>query len=225
MTRHKDQKRLIRSRMRKTGESYTSARVAIVADRNGTRAAAAPPKAWAALAGISDARVKEKTGRTWSQWVEVLDRAGASGMSHRDIARHVARTYPDITAWWAQTITVGYERIRGLRDVGQGRDGRYRAGKSRTFPVGVSTLYRMFKEAPRRRKWLPQGITKVRAAIAGKSIRADWHDGTQVNFTFVSKGPAKCTVTVQHDRLTQKAEVARAKSFWDDRLDALAATL
>jgi hypothetical protein len=177
------------------------------------------------MAGISDRRVKETTGRTWAQWVALLDRAGMQRMSHRDIARHISTTDPEVNGWWAQSITVGYERIRGLRDVGQRRDGSYEASKSRTFPVSVSTLYRMFRDARRRVRWLPEGVTKVRTAIVDKSIRVDWHDGTQVHFYFVAKGPAKSAVAIQHTKLTSKADIEKAKSYWDAQLNVLKATL
>lgn len=226
MPRNKDQKRLIRSRMRKTGESYTAARAVIVArHKRDQPRSAVPRRQWAALAGISDAKVKKATGRTWSEWVAALDRAAAQEMSHRDIARHISATYPKVNGWWAQSITVGYERIRGLRDVGQRRDGSYDANKSRTFPASVSTLYRMFRDVRHRRKWLPEGVAKVRTAIVDKSMRVDWRDGTQVNFYFVSRGPAKSTVAVQHAKLASRADIEKAKSFWDAQLDVLETTL
>ena len=230
MPTNKDQKRLVRARMKKTGESYTTARAVVVARKktanapaSATAAAryAAPRDQWASLAGKSDDVVKERTGRTWAGWVTALDKAGADKLTHGDIARHIATAYPDVSGWWAQMVTVGYERIRGLRDVGQRMDGSYDANKSRTFPVAVSALYPMCTVARRREKWLPNGVKRVRTAIADKSIRVDWHDGTQVNLYFTPKGPRKTTVSVQHAKLTSKEDIAKAKAFWDERLNAL----
>lgn len=226
MTKNKDQKRLIRARMKKTGESYTAARAVIVSRQTRDDGAHAPRRAqWPALAGISDAKVSEKTGRTWAEWVALLDAAGARKLSHRDIARHVLDKYADVGGWWSQMVTVGYERICGLREVGQGRDGRYQAGKSRTFAVKTSKLYRMFRDARLRLEWLPEGVTRVRTAVENKSIRFDWHDGTQVNVFFVSKGPAKSLVSIDHAKLASRADVMKAKSYWNDRLKTLDAVL
>ncbi len=89
MTQHKDFKRLVRARMSKTGESYTAARAQLV--RKSAAATASAPVAvstdYAALAGISDQTIKEKTGRTWDRWVSALDRHGArtAGKSERQI--------------------------------------------------------------------------------------------------------------------------------------------
>ncbi|MEO6525002.1 MAG: hypothetical protein ABIP93_00090, partial [Gemmatimonadaceae bacterium] len=99
MPRQKDLKRLVRARMLKTGEAYTAARAQVVrkprestpSDDTVRAATPAPiahaePKDYAALAGMSDAVVKETTGCTWARWVAALDYHGASKLSHRQIA-------------------------------------------------------------------------------------------------------------------------------------------
>ena len=132
MPANKDFKRLVRGRMQKTGESYTAARMHFLTQKPAITTT--PPKAtritiarsdavdYAKLAGRSDAALKEKTGCTWERWVKALDYAQAYTWPHREIAKHVAEKYK-VPGWWAQTVTVGYERIKGLRVVGQRRDG------------------------------------------------------------------------------------------------------
>lgn len=223
MPTQKDFKRIVRTRMAKTGESYTSARASLLAKT----AAAAPPKAvvpkaeWPELAGMSERAVQTKTGRTWAQWVKALDEQQAWLWSHRDIAKHLAEHYEAVSPWWAQGITVGYERIRGLRDVGQRRGGSYDANKTRTFAVDVATLYRMFADARRRRKWLPEGLTKIRTSKVNVSMRLDWEGDTRVMLYFLDKGPNKSSVSVQHTNLPDKAAIGTAKQAWHARLDAL----
>lgn len=209
--------------MEKTGESYTATRSALLAKT----AAPAPPKAvapkaeWPALAGMSDEAVHTKTGRTWAQWVKALDDRQAWQRTHRDIAKHLAEHHDTVSPWWAQGITIGYERIRGLRDVGQRREGSYDANKTRTFSVGVATLYRMFAEARRRRRWLPEGLSKIRTSKVNVSMLLDWDDGTSVSLYFTDKGPDKSSVSVQHSKLPDKAAADAAKNAWHLRLDAL----
>src|SRR4051812_30391687 len=133
MPRQKDLKRLVRARMQKTGEAYTAARANITKK--------SPAKIdYARLAGMSDVKVKEKTGRTWKRWVRTLDHHGAEKLSHREIAELVGKRYK-VPDWWTQTVTVGYERIKGLRARGQRRDGSFETSKSRTFDVPVSQLF------------------------------------------------------------------------------------
>jgi hypothetical protein len=133
----KDFKRLVRGRMQKTGESYTAARAQL---RKPKPVISAPPRSaqYAAIAGKSDALIKERTGCTWERWVKALDRAEAATWPHQEIAKYVRDKYK-IPGWWAQTVTVGYERIKGLRVVGQRRDGslrRIRARLSRCRWIG-----------------------------------------------------------------------------------------
>lgn len=210
MPKQKDLKRLVRSRMQKTGESYTAARLQLVRKKE-------PPIDYAALAGMSDDAISKKTGRTWADWVRVLDAVNAAERPHREIAEHVASL--GTPAWWSQTVTVGYERIRGLRDRGQRRGGSYEANKSRTFNVPIETLFDAFANARKRKKWLPVKLT-VRTAIPQKSMRITWDDDTLVQLYFLAKG-SKSSVTVQHTKLPDRAAVEVTKKVWAEHLERL----
>lgn len=212
MPRQKDLKRLVRSRMKKTGEAYTAARLQLLNKLPD----------YAEKAGMSDDVVKQKTGRTWAEWVRVLDGAQAAEKPHREIAKYVSSLgTPD---WWSQMVTVGYERIRGLRDRGQRRGGSYEAGKSRTFNVPVETLYGAFANARTRKKWLSEKFT-VRTTIPSKSMRVTWEDGTNVEIFFLPKGVSKTTVAITHKKLSDRAAVETAKKAWAARLDRLSEVL
>jgi len=218
MPKQKDLKRLVRARMQKTGESYTTARSRIL------EKGLPPARPFAALAGMSDAAVRAKTDRTWRQWVAALDRIDAATMTHREIARHVRASY-GLSSWWSQTVTVGYERIRGLREIGQRRGGTFEANKSRTFPVPVSTLYRAFSLKRRRARWLPDVDPTIRTSRVDKSMRIGWPDGTSVQAYFTAKGPEKSQVAIQHGGLASGKEMARRKEYWTERLAALGEVL
>src|SRR5437867_10731410 len=124
MPTNKDFKRLVRARMRKTGEAYTAARAQLLSKKHAPAPAPAPLATaanYATLAGRSDAALKANTGCTWERWVKALDRVAAHTWPHRRIAEYVSEKYK-VPGWWAQTVTVGYERIKGLRAIGQRRD-------------------------------------------------------------------------------------------------------
>lgn len=212
MPQHKDLKRIVRARMKKTGESYTAARLQIGRKKE-------PSVDYAALAAMSDATIKKNTGRSWSEWIALLDAEKSAGKPHREIARYVSSL--GIPDWWAQGVTVGYERIKGLREKTQRRGGGYEASKSRTYAVPVEQLFEAFANARRRKRWLPEKIT-VRSASANKAMRLALADGTVVLLGFYSKSPAKSSVAVQHTGLADRSAVANSKAFWSERLDALA---
>ena len=126
MPTNKDLKRLVRARMKKTGEAYTAARTHITkrpkpktastAD-GGSTPTATKPADFAALAGMSDEKVKAKTGCTWERWVYALDRRGAGKMSHGEIAALVNQKYK-VDGWWSQMVTAATS-VSGLRARGQ----------------------------------------------------------------------------------------------------------
>ena len=228
MPRNKDLKRLVRARMKKTGEAYTSARAQVLRKSKGksaTRVAAAASGSvvkqdYAALAGMSDASIKAKTGCNWERWVKTLDRWGADKKPHRDIATMVSKTWK-LDGWWAQTVTVGYERIKGLRARGQRRDGTYEATKSRTFDVPVTALYDAWADKSVRDRWLDDTNAKVRTATAPKSIRLGLADGSILAVGFLPKGKTKSSVAVSQNKLPDRETATRLKQYWSDKLDAL----
>lgn len=232
MPANKDLKRLVRARMTKTGEAYTAARAQITRTRSESispvRAAplttAPSPKDFAKVAGMSDAAIKSKTGCGWEKWVKALDYHGAETMSHRDIAELVHTKYK-VPGWWTQTVTVGYERIKGLRARGQRRDGSYEASKSRTFDVPVAKLFHAWATPAKRTKWLDAPGVKTRTATPPKSIRLAWSDGGIVAAWFTAKGKSKSSVAVQHAKLPDKQTADRLKTYWSERLDALGVEL
>ena len=232
MTTHKDFKRIVRARMQKAGESYTSARARLLATRRGTAApapgASAPPAPrpadYARLAGMSDATIKAKTGCTWERWVRALDYVKAHEWSHRAIAEYVHDTF-EIPGWWSQMVTVGYERIKGRRAIGQRVDGRFSASKSKTFAVPLGRLYRAWQDRRTRARWLAGVDLTIRRATKDRAMRITWPDGTSVEVWFVTKGRAKSQLAVEHTKLADRESVDRLKTFWAERLAALGAVL
>jgi hypothetical protein len=222
MTLDKDRKRVIRERMRKTGESYTAARAQLLSKPRPhvSRMSAA---AMAERAGMADATIKARTGRSWVEWVRALDADEAATLPHGEIARLVHGKH-GVGSWWAQSVTVGYERIKGLRERGQRRGGAFEANKSKTFNQPVRLVFRAWSDTATRRKWI--GLeTKVRTATAPKTIRLQWPDGAIVIGYFTAKGANKTQVALSHTKLPNRAAAEAAKSDWAARLAALGVVL
>lgn len=172
------------------------------------------------ITGMSDEAVKAKTGRGWREWFAALDKAGAKSMAHRDIATLLYEKHK-VPGWWAQMVTVGYERARGLRQKYQKPAG-FSASCSRTIAAPVGPLFRAWADATQRRRWLKKGFT-LRKATRNKSLRITWADETHVEVYFSPKGKAKTQVAVQHEKLPNAKAVAAAKTYWDGKLDRLSA--
>lgn len=213
MTRQKSFKRLVRTRMEKTGESYTTARAALLA--------AEEPKAAEAVAlTVSDEVILRRTGRGWEEWFDLLDEWGGVDRPHKEIARWLAEEH-GIDGWSAQSVTVSYERARGLRAVGEHLDG-FAITASKTVAVPVDRLYEAFVDESLRERWLPDARLRERTATKPRTARFDWGDGeTRVVVGFTAKDEAKSTVDLQHERLADAEEADRMKAYWRDRVAAL----
>jgi hypothetical protein len=227
--------------MQKTGESYTTARASLLRTRaarsalsehgasqqqvsDPTTATPAPASQdFARVAGMSDAKLKEKTGCAWDRWVWSLDAVNAHAWPHTEIARYVREKY-EVPGWWAQAVTVGYERIRGLREKGQRRSGVWEASKSRTIDTGAGKALKAFTQPKVRRQWLDAAVV-LRTSVPNKSARLTWPDGTSVEVYLTPKGRTKTAVSVTHSKLASKAAAETQKAYWTERLDVLAGIL
>ncbi len=108
MTTQKTLKRRVRARAAKTGESYTAARAQVL------RKTDPPEPDTMTLTGMTEEAFVRGSGKPIGEWLDILDAWGAGEHSHTDIARWVVKEH-GIGGWWAQSVTVAWERARGLR--------------------------------------------------------------------------------------------------------------
>ena len=181
--------------------------------------AALPPRV--AEPGVSDAAVQRATGRNWDEWFALLDAWDGTAHNHAEIARHAHETY-GIDGWWAQSVTVGYERARGMRALHERPDG-FSVNASKTFPVPVERLFAAFVDQDERERWLEGVELRSRTSQPPRSARFDVLPGdTRLAITFVAKGSEKSSAQLQMERLPSAEEVARWKALWKEQLARLA---
>jgi len=191
-------------------------------------AAQAPPESMlpprVAEPSVSDAAIQRATGKSWDEWFALLDAWHGTTHNHTEIARHVYETY-GIDGWWAQSVTVGYERARGMRALHERPDG-FSGNASKTFSVSVERLFAAFVEPDERERWLEGIELRNRTSQPNKSARFDVlpEDG-RLAVTFVAKGPDKSAAQLQQERLADAGDVARWKALWKEQLALLASFL
>ena len=200
--------------MDKTGERYTAARRNVTAASVSSPTATATPPA-SAPPPVSDEAVRKATGRGWDEWLAILDDAGAAGWKHPDIARWVVAEH-GISGWWAQSVTVGFERARGLRAEHERPSGLWLSA-TKTVHVPVERLYEAFAEGKQRNSWLGHAA-RVRSSTAPRTINLDWGDGSRVAARFTAQGAAKSQVALQQDPLPDASAVEDLRAFWRPRL-------
>ena len=224
-------KQRVRSRMSKTGESYTAARRQLL-QKTGEGAPAAPrepaaPEATLAkddLLMTSDDAMRRASGKGHEDWFAILDAWGATDHNHTEIATWLRDTQ-GVPGWWSQNITVNYERARGMRAPHQQRDG-YTIGVTRTVTAEPDRILAAFTNGRIRRRWLPHGTMRQRPTRAALTARFDWPDpASRVVVNVVPKGGGKALVAVGHEQIPDGETAERLKGSWRAWLGELKSVL
>jgi uncharacterized protein YndB with AHSA1/START domain len=183
---------------------------------------ALPPRV--AEPGMSDEAIQRGTGKGWDEWFALLDAWSGTNHNHTEIARHVHETY-GIDGWWAQGVTVGYERARGMRARHERPDG-FSMNASKTFSVPLARLFAAFVAEEQRAHWLEGVELRTRTSQESKSARFDVLPGdTRLAAYFTARGEQKASVALQIERLPSVEELERWKAVWKEQLARLGAYL
>jgi hypothetical protein len=245
MTRARALKQTIRARAAKTGERYTTARRHVLRELNQKTTPATAKAIALRTTGakapkptMSDASFKKKTGHDLAHWFAVLDKFGAVEKGHTAAARHLYEDHK-VDGWYAQGITVSYERARGVRAANQRCDGAFEVSASKTVAASSKQLVKAFTDRRERDAWIGDANPKLAEALTqgladkkskGVVVRPDglvrfrykWDD-TTVQFYMSPKPGGKYIVTVQHMKLAGGDAVETYRSQWRSALAALAA--
>jgi hypothetical protein len=169
---------------------------------------------------MSDAAVKAKTDKVWAEWFAILDKWGAKEKQHKEIAAYLYKERK-LFSWWAQMVTVGYERARGLRAAHQTAEG-FNASRSKIFAAPLSRLYAAWKDEKARSRWMKGTALEVSTARPNKALRGVWNGGkSRVEILFYAKGPGKSQVTIDHRKLKSARAVQGMKEYWSEQLERL----
>jgi len=214
MTKHESFKRRVRERMTTTGERYAAARRSLISQPSSGRS-----RVWIAEPEFSDIAVIKATGQGWEDWCDLIEAWPGHADGHAAIAAYLQEKH-NVDSWWAQSVTVGYERILGLRLPYQRADGTFTATKSRTVPIDEAVLRAMLLDDQERQGLLPGVRNELRSQPSTKRIRLALDSGT-VTIGLEELGTAKTKIDIAHDQLPTLDEVERWKFFWSEWLDAL----
>ena len=214
MTTQEALKKRIRERMTKTGERYTAARSVVLAQSANRK------RTWISEPETPDDKTREATGRGWDEWCDVIEAWGGRSEGHAAIARHLAATY-GLTGWWSQGVTIGYERITGLRVVNQMTDGTFTASKSKTLDLDVDLLRSLLIDDDARRDLFPRHDTVLRSKPTSKALHIGFDEGAAL-FSFDAATNGRTRLTVSHEKLPSSEAADRWRFYWAEWLDALA---
>lgn len=214
MTRNESFKRRIRERMARTGEKYGAARRVLIDQANRRDAGA----------GVSDPEhtdevVRDHTGRGWDEWRALIDAWPGHEDGHGAVAAWLHEQH-GVPGWWAQAVTVGWERITGRRLPHQMADGAFTANRSATITTDPAALREMLLDETGRADLFPGLEPELRSRPTSKNLRLGIGGGV-VEIAIAPKDDGRATVTASHTRLSSPDEVEHWKAFWRDWLAAL----
>jgi len=213
MTRQESFKRRIRARMEKTGEKYGAARRALIDPSE------EPGRRWVSQPDMADAAVREATGRGWDEWCDLIDAWADDATGHSAVASHLTDDH-GVDGWWAQTVTVGWERITGRRLPYQRPDGTFAVSKSRTMQVDAAELRQMLLSDTDRADLFAGFDTSLRSRPTTKTLRVGIGGGYAL-FDLAPADDGRTKVTVSHEGLTAADEVEGWRDYWDRWLEAV----
>jgi hypothetical protein len=163
--------------------------------------------------------LQKATGKTWAEWFAILDEAGATKMTHREIAQWL-RGHLE-SGWWRQSVTVAYEQARDMREVHQRKSG-FSVSVSKVLPFPVAEVQAAWADAAKRKRWLPESSQleiNTAQAVKTPTMRGQWlRDGSKITVYFTDKGSAKTQLVVQVEKLAKTEAVETARAFWKGAL-------
>jgi uncharacterized protein YndB with AHSA1/START domain len=193
--------------------------------------------------GIRPQSVLEKTGKPLEYWFEVLERFGCRSRGHRESALHLYNEH-GVSAWWSQTLTVEYERVNGIRVVGQQSRG-FGTNHRRTLTAPLHRVWQCLTDPGHISGWFGEihsgeispgsevrfrdaTLWTVRIVEPEVRIRLFWTEDTGrsvVQFSLHPRSDGRTVIEVSHEQIptheSQKALKARwaaALSTLEDRL-------
>jgi len=220
MTTHESFKRRIRERMIKTGERYGAARRALIHHT----APSGRRREWVAEPEHSDDVALANTGNRWDDWVDLIDAGPGRDAGHTAIAAWVNREH-GVPGWWAQDVTVSYERITGLRLPGQMADGTFTVSKSRLVEIDRGLIRSLLLDDADRADLIPGFDTELRSKPTSKSLRfsiaRDGADLGQILVTMDAAPRDRIRLTISHEKHPTLEDSEPWRDYWKEWLDAV----
>ena len=170
--------------------------------------------------------LERASGRSWQEWLDLFEAAGAAKLSHPEIARVALAALPaalENPGWWAQGAAIAFEQHAGLRVPGQSSTGDFRVGANRTVEfdrdAAIERWTALFADAEQR----GHGFTNLRESRT--AVRTFWRAslGGAGKFEIAAseKGEGRALLAIQHAGLAGPDEIEAWRAHWKARLNEL----
>lgn len=174
------------------------------------------------------AAIEHGTGIEWPAWVEHLDALGGRELPHAELAAGAHRLLEGRkgnAGWWAQGVAVAYEQEIGRREPGQGCNGDFQVGVSKTYPGTLDEAIAAWRSlvdgltefggVPMERPPTPSSTEKWRY------WRVPLADGSRVSLDICASGNGKSRLGINHTKLDSTVAVEHWRTVWKELLQRL----
>lgn len=92
---------------------------------------------------VTSESVQKGTGKTWDEWVAILEKAGARPWTHQEIVAYLKKKHK-LGPWWQQGVAMGYEIAIGRRIEGQNAKGEYSITVTKSLHMDAKNAWKNF---------------------------------------------------------------------------------
>jgi len=193
---------------------------------------------------VTDDACKKATGKTLKQWITEIDKSGNAEKGRRET---ISWLYEQMgggkDVWWPTTVWVEFEKSKGVVNKKDGRAEGYNICVTKTIAAPVADVYKAWVDGKSLKKWFGEGVdAKVKDGGAfkdegghsgeylrvreNKDLRFTWNHATaeaptQVDVAFADKGKGKTGITLNHQRIQNRAEADGLRNAWGAAFDSL----
>lgn len=192
---------------------------------------------------VSDEAIKKATGKSWTEWITILNKEKAHQMEHKDIVTMLREKGYLKNHWWQQTVVVGYEKTIGRRVLGQTKDTGFQLGTQKTFVVSAQRAWEALMSPTGQTIWLGETNQLVwkkgsnyqtKNNVTGeirifqpkkRYIRLTWHPKkfdhpSTLQLRVLAKG-RRSVISIHQEKLADADTRERMKKHWQNVLKQL----
>lgn len=178
--------------------------------------------------------IKKHTGKTWDQWIVILDRAGGEKLKYRDLV--IALKKYKLSPWWQAGIPMHYQMYKGVRVEGRNEKGKWATTSTKTYNISQKKMWDFLKSEAGIAVWL-KPMSKfefikgqnfeVEGGVYGelRTMKApqrarfkwsdlDWDKHSYVQLIVIKRPKDKCIVGFMHESLSTGRARLQMKEHW-----------
>jgi hypothetical protein len=191
---------------------------------------------------ISGPSVKKGTGKDWKEWVSILEKSGARGLTHKEIVAFLKKRYK-LTPWWQQSVTLGFEIHIGRRVEGRNERGEHALTATKSLPVPQKDVWKFLNSEKGVRVWLQpmsdfelkKGMSfereggifgEVRTCKAPLRARIAWQDiewlkPSILQIYVVPRPKGKSILVFNHEKIMKARDRDELRAHWKNVLNRI----